>query len=906
MLCGKMFLEESGEIERYVGGLREKIRGNVMSYEPKSMQKAIESANDQMDQKLLGIADRQADNKRKFDNTLRNQQNQQPFRRNNNVAQAYAAGSGEKPYRGTKPLCPKCDFYHDGTCHPKCTNCKRTGHIARDCRNQAANPNYNNNNNRIATVAYQGVPTCFECGAQGHFKNNCPRLGNRDQGNQNQAGNGNAVARTYGLGTARGNPNANVVTGTFLLNNHCASILFDTGADKSFVSTAFSSLININPSTLDYSYDVELADGQIIRVNTVIRGYTLNLLNRPFNIDLMPVELGSFDVIVGLPPTRQAEFQIDLIPGAAPVARAPYRLAPSEMKELSDQLQELSDKGFIRPSSSPWGAPVLFFKKKDGLFQMCIDYWELNKLMTLVDLPKDKWEIGTKRVFRNKKDERGIVIKNKARLVAQGHTKEAVYQMDVKSAFLYGKIEEEVYVCQLPGFEDPNFLDKVYKVEQALYGLHQALRAWPDITFAVCACARFQVTLKTSHLHVVKKIFRYLKGLPKLGLWYPKDSPFDLEAYSDSNYAGASLDRKSTTRAYETINKEWEDRMERAATTASSLEAEQDSGNINKTQSMATLNEPLPQGTGSGSGPMCQVTILRSVEAQTRFKAASKQSNDPPLLRVHTLRSGEDIIKLKGIDRILNVTPLFETMMVNAQEEVGEGSGLHTDSHPTPTDTQPSSSKPQQKIKPKRKQRQPTEVHLPSSEIPVKGSIPTPSNDLLPSEEAKTAQAKEIANLKKRVKKLEKRRNSRPTRLRRLKKERSIEDIDQDAEITLVDEAQGRMHDADMFGVDDLDGNESSRKQSTPMLYSAAMYKFGGVTIVGFKRLHGVTTSQLVLLVYKVTAVFNKVNAAKSRVTTAVRILQESQEKSQNQTRERKDYTRAMILSSKVNRGQLM
>ncbi|GKA34545.1 putative reverse transcriptase domain-containing protein [Tanacetum coccineum] len=114
----------------------------------------------------------------------------------------------------------------------------------------------------------------------------------------------------------------------------------------------------------------------------------------------MPVELGSFDVIIGmdwlakyqavivcakkivlfpedlpgLPPTRQVEFQINLIPGVAPVARAPYRLAPSEMKESSDQLQELSDKGFIRPSSSPWGAPVLFVKKKDGSFRMCIDY----------------------------------------------------------------------------------------------------------------------------------------------------------------------------------------------------------------------------------------------------------------------------------------------------------------------------------------------------------------------------------------------------------------------------------------------------------------------------------------------------------------------------------------------------
>nr|GEW42263.1 putative reverse transcriptase domain-containing protein [Tanacetum cinerariifolium] len=236
-----------------------------------------------------------------------------------------------------------------------------------------------------------------------------------------KAGNGNALARAYGVGTTGRNPNTNVVTGTFLLKNRCALILFDTGADKSFVSTAFRSLININPSTLDYSYDVELADGQIIGVNTVIQGCTLNFLNHPFNIDLMPVELGSFDVIIGYPvflanittktikdkseekrlenvpivqdfselfledlpgllPTRQVEFQIDLIPGAAPIARVPYRLAPSEMKEFSDQLQEISDKGFIRPSSSPWGAPVLFVKKKDGSFQMCIDYRELNKL----------------------------------------------------------------------------------------------------------------------------------------------------------------------------------------------------------------------------------------------------------------------------------------------------------------------------------------------------------------------------------------------------------------------------------------------------------------------------------------------------------------------------------------------
>ncbi|GKC11153.1 hypothetical protein Tco_1007935 [Tanacetum coccineum] len=138
----------------------------------------------------------------------------------------------------------------------------------------------------------------------------------------------------------------------------------------------------------------------------------------------------------------------------------------------------------------------------------------------------------------------------------------------------------------------------------------------PDITFIVCACAR--------------------------------DSPFDLEAFSDSDYVGASLDRKSTT-GDETVYKEWEDRMKRASTTASSLEAEQDSGNINRTQSMATLNKPSPLGTGLGSGPRCQDTILEGAKAQTRFEDASKQSNDPPLSRVNTLRSGEDNMKLKEL-----------------------------------------------------------------------------------------------------------------------------------------------------------------------------------------------------------------------------------------------------------------
>ncbi|GKA80959.1 putative reverse transcriptase domain-containing protein [Tanacetum coccineum] len=473
-MCGRMFPEESDEVEKYVSGLPDMIRGNVMSYRPQTMEEVIEFANDQMNQKLITISERQAEQKRKIEFNAGNNQGYQQQNKRQNTGRAYTAGTGEKrEYTGSLPLCTKCNYHHKGPCAPRCNKCKRIGHLARDCRSSGPN---NNNNNRGNSGATQNAVTCYECGVQGHFKRDCPKLKNGNRGNQR--GNDNAPAKVYVVGNAGTNPDSNVVTGTFLLNDRYASILFDTGADRSFVSTTFSSLIDITPTTLDHYYDVELADGKIIGINTIIRGCTLNFLNHPFNINLMPVELGSFDVIIGmdwlskyhavidcaekivripwgnetllihgdgsnqgnetrlniisctktqkyllkghhvflahvttkdtedkskekrleevpivrdfpevfpedlpgLPPTRQVEFQIDLMPGDAPVARAPYRLAPFEMKELSEQLQELSDKGFIRPSSSPWGAPVLFVKKKDDSFRMGIDYRELNKL----------------------------------------------------------------------------------------------------------------------------------------------------------------------------------------------------------------------------------------------------------------------------------------------------------------------------------------------------------------------------------------------------------------------------------------------------------------------------------------------------------------------------------------------
>ncbi|GJX09247.1 putative reverse transcriptase domain-containing protein [Tanacetum coccineum] len=354
LMCARMFPEESNNIERYVGGLPNMIHGSVMASKPKTMQDVIEFATELMDKKISTFA--------KWLTLL-------------------------------------------GLCAPKCHKCNKVDHLGHDCRSTA---NANTTNNKRGT-----------------------RVGN-------PAGNGNAPEKVYTVGHAGIKPDSNVITGKFLLNNRYDSILFDTGADRSFVSTVFSSQIDITPTTLDHYYDVKQADGRIIGLNTIIRGCTLNFLNHPFNIDLMPVELGSFDAIIGmdwlakyqdviifiekivripwgnetlivggdgsnwgnethlniilctkmqkymlkgchvflanvttkktedkskekrledvpiirdfpdvfpedfpgLPPTQQVEFKIDLIPSVTLVAREPYRLAPSEMKELNKKEHE--------------------------------------------------------------------------------------------------------------------------------------------------------------------------------------------------------------------------------------------------------------------------------------------------------------------------------------------------------------------------------------------------------------------------------------------------------------------------------------------------------------------------------------------------------------------------------------
>ncbi|GKD74009.1 reverse transcriptase domain-containing protein [Tanacetum coccineum] len=226
LLCTRMVPKEEDRLERYVVGLPDNIQGNVMSAEPTRLQDAIRLANSLMDQKLKGYAIRSAENKQK----------------------AYTTGGNEgRVHVGPRPLCNKCKLHHVGSCTVKCRSCGKIGHITRDCK-----PAVPAAVNQRALVVNQRIVTCFKCGRQGHFKKDCPKLKNQNHGNKPVIPEAKGKAYTIGGGDA--NPGSNVVTGTFLLNNNYASVLFDSGADRSFVSTTFSTLLDVIPDTLDVSY----------------------------------------------------------------------------------------------------------------------------------------------------------------------------------------------------------------------------------------------------------------------------------------------------------------------------------------------------------------------------------------------------------------------------------------------------------------------------------------------------------------------------------------------------------------------------------------------------------------------------------------------------------------------------
>nr|GFA30396.1 reverse transcriptase domain-containing protein [Tanacetum cinerariifolium] len=293
LMCTKFLADETEKVNKYISGLPDNIHGNVMSARPKTLDETIEKEND----------------------SPRNNQ-QQPHKKQN-VARAYTAGPGEKKvYTGDLPLCTKYNYHHNGQCAPKCGKCKRGalhkryGHTTTDCR---VNTNNNNNNNKN-----QKAGACYECGNTGHIKKNCPKLKNHGNG----SGKGIAQGRVYALGGRDASPDSNVITGNRdnQREESRLNIISCTKAQKylSMGCDVFLEKVTTKEAK-DKSEEKRLKDVPIVR-------------DFP---ELFPEDLP------GIPPTRPVEFQIHLVLGDVPVARAPYRLAPSEMKELTEQLQEL-------------------------------------------------------------------------------------------------------------------------------------------------------------------------------------------------------------------------------------------------------------------------------------------------------------------------------------------------------------------------------------------------------------------------------------------------------------------------------------------------------------------------------------------------------------------------------------
>ncbi|GJW71577.1 putative reverse transcriptase domain-containing protein [Tanacetum coccineum] len=347
LLCPRMVEPEQVKVEQYIRGLSKNIRGDVTSSRPAGIDEAVRMAYQLMGQIIQDKTDEVSEGEKRKGEGDRGGRgdNRRDYNRRQNQRRANA-GAMTNAAPNDNEVCPKCkNKKHGGDCW-KCGKCGKLGHKTAACW----------------SLDRKDV-TCFNCNEKGHRKRDCPKLKKNGQG-------GNNHGAVYKLGAVDAQEDPKVVTCTFLLNNRYTTALFDSGVDKSFVSTNFSTLIDIEPVELDTCYDVELADRKVKNVRIPLEGKTFVIEGDRNNSRLK--------IVSCIKARKYIEKGYELFLA---------QVTEQELKEkrLEDVLVirdflELSEKGFIRPSSSPWGALVLFVKKKYGSFRMCIDYRELNKL----------------------------------------------------------------------------------------------------------------------------------------------------------------------------------------------------------------------------------------------------------------------------------------------------------------------------------------------------------------------------------------------------------------------------------------------------------------------------------------------------------------------------------------------
>ncbi|KAI3704673.1 hypothetical protein L1987_74900 [Smallanthus sonchifolius] len=433
---------ESVLITRYIYGLVPEIRDLVKVVSPKTIESTVELTGTM----TAGLI-RNIEEKKKVESSIKSKPEAKRFSKN----------FGQKGLPFNNPPCKTCGRRHSGKCvfeTPFCNYCKVSGHSTENCFKK------------------KGI-TCFSCGELGHISTNCPKFARTGRAGGSGAKitpENKKTVRAFVMNANQAERTPDVITGTFLLNNVYAKVLFDSGANRSFIDYNFCNLLNKPLSPLAETYEVETANGDLIKISQSLNNCYITLAGFTIPVQLLPMSITGFDIVLGmdwlstnqaeilcnqqvvklvtptnktltiqgdkptkpiqiisilkatkclrkgylaclvsitalekekkiesvhvvsefpdifpeelpgLPPEREVEFRINLVPGATPIAKSPYRLAPTEMAELKKQLDELLEKGFIQPSSSPWGAPILFVKKKDGSIRMCIDYRELNKV----------------------------------------------------------------------------------------------------------------------------------------------------------------------------------------------------------------------------------------------------------------------------------------------------------------------------------------------------------------------------------------------------------------------------------------------------------------------------------------------------------------------------------------------